>query len=62
MFKVTVSIPTALLRFKNLKAVSNCSVAKLSTYGVIKRLQIFCKNCRDWLNIFRKGKTYIRKE
>ena len=45
MFELMVSIPAALLRFKDLKAVSNSSVVKSVTYGVIERHQVFRVTC-----------------
>ena len=61
MFELIVSAPAALLRIKDLKAVSNSSQIRVTYYGVIEWQQISRVTCGDWRNIFRKGKTYIRK-
>ena len=56
MFELIVSLPAALLRFKDLKAVSNSSVVKSELFMASLKDQIFCKL------IETGGILFIRKD
>ena len=64
MFELMVSIPTALLRFKDLKAVSNYSVVKLESFmASLKDIKYSLKLVETGGKLFaREGSTFVKKE
>ena len=64
MFELMVSIPTALLRFKDLKAVSNYSVVKLESFmASLKDIKYSLKFVETGGKFFaREGSTFVTKE
>ena len=64
MFELMVSIPAALLRFKDLKAISNSSVVKSeSLVALLKDIKYSVKLVETGGIFFaREGATFVKKE
>ena len=64
MFELMGSIPAALLRFKNLKAVSNASVVKSESHmASLKNIKYSVKLVQTGEIFFaREGPTFVKKE
>ena len=64
MFELTVSIPAALLRFKDLKPVLNSSVVKSESLMASLKDIKYCLKLSETGGIFfaREGPTFVKKE
>ena len=64
MFELMVSIPAALLHFRDLKAVSNYSVVKLESFmASLKDIKYSLKLVETGGKLFaREGSTFVKKE